>query len=204
MIRLVAITFGIVILATAMVVVAPVFARQSAMTVIVDRKAGSVELFVGVEASGLSSIFALPPAVLSEIDGTVDFAKLREGTWDAGDLALSSVHTKLGDEAIDFEAMSLMVHPNTLPVRFEDPLDAIIAVGVCSVDAPDTPLTLNDLHSYAAYIGYAEETDRPIALRFSRTGRAAKLVEIRDFTNGTLTKRSWTRLGDGGTLVIGG
>ncbi|MEM6461013.1 MAG: hypothetical protein AAF724_03775 [Pseudomonadota bacterium] len=172
------------------------------ISVIVDRKSGSVELFLGMPAQDLVDVLAMSPTNLTEADGTVDFASLREGTWDIGDAAFASVNSHLGDELVQFEAMSMMVHPSEDVLPFSDPIDGVLAVSVCSVDAPAKPPRLGDLHSYSGFIAYADDTSRPLQLSFAETGRSEVSVEVLDYNDGELVNRSRHTLADGGTLTI--
>lgn len=177
---------------------------EPVVSVIVERKDTSVELFIGLPAKGLVDILAMDAHHLTETDGTVDFASLREGTWGIADVAFASVGTRLGKEAVTFEAMSLMVHPNDRPLPFSDPIQGLLAVSVCGVVPPETPPTLDVLHAYAGFIAYSNETGRPLRLAFAKTGRAAVRVETRDYENGRLVGQFRQELVDGGVLTIGG
>ncbi len=172
------------------------------LSVVVERRAGSVELFVGLPAEGLVEVFAMPAAALAGADGTVDFDGLRDGTVAIGEAILNPVATALGGRPVTFEAMSMMVHPEQWKLPLRDPVDGLIAVSVCTVPAPAWAPTLEDLHAYSGFIAYTDDPLQPLHLRFPGTGRAPVAVVVRDFTDGVLTAVHRATVPDGGVLGI--
>lgn len=179
------------------------FARPVTLVVIVDRTDRAVELFIGLPARSLTDVFALPPRHLAGPDGAVDFLALRDGTWSIGDALFASLDARFGAAPVRFEATSLMVHPVHRRVPFDDPLDGLIALGVCGVTPPSTPPRLDALYAYSGHIAYVEDSSRVLELTFAKTGRAPILVDLRDFSDGRPIRRGWRLLMDGGSLVIG-
>ena len=173
------------------------------VALIVDRKDGDIELFFGLPAARITDVFAAPPQILVDADGLVTFDDLREGTWDAGDDLFAGVEARLGARSVSFEAMSVMVHPIDQRVPLNDPLDGIIAVSICMAIIPGARLPLDTLYLYAGFIGYAEETDAPLELSFTQTGRLPSIIDVREHRDGVLIRTHRVKLKDGGTLLIG-
>ena len=172
------------------------------MSVIVERKADYIEVYVGMPAMGLKQIFALPEHALAAPDGTVDFDSLRSGTWDVGDAAFDTVDAKLGGQSIDFESMSVMVHPIAERVPFKTALDATLAVSICQVDTPPVRPTLHDLYAYAGFISLQDDTTKQLTLQFAETDRLPWLVDVKLYEDGKLVDTTWNVLTDGGSLQL--
>ncbi|MEN0041552.1 MAG: hypothetical protein AAF764_09480 [Pseudomonadota bacterium] len=172
------------------------------MSVIVERKPDYIEVFVGMPATGLKQIFALPEHSLAAADGTVDFESLRSGTWDIGDDAFDTVDARLGGRAVNFEAMSVMLHPIAERVPFRTAVDATLAVSICQVDTPPVRPTLSELYAYAGFISLQNDTKQPLTLTFSETDRLPWLVDVKIYDDGKLVETSWNVLRDGGSLSL--
>ncbi|MEM8813076.1 MAG: hypothetical protein AAGF59_10700 [Pseudomonadota bacterium] len=184
--------------------VLPSLASPMALSIIVERRDSSIEIFVEVPAARLNDVFGVVPSEILNDNGTVAIDRLREGTWDVADALMQSTNATLGEKQLRLEGMSMMVHPSNLPVPFRDAIDGITAIGVCQVLPSDGPLYLDDTIAYSGFIGYGSQTGRPLRLDFPITGRLPRLVEIRDYADGKLLQRSWSLLEDGGSLTIGG
>ncbi|MEO0496169.1 MAG: hypothetical protein AAF141_02190 [Pseudomonadota bacterium] len=184
-----------VVLVAAYIVLAPM-----RMSVIIDRQDEVIELYFGLPARGLSEVFALPISQLPGESSAVDFAKMREGTWDLGDASFQSVATSLGGKPVEFEAMSMMVHPDDERLPFRNALDGTLAVSVCGIPIPQDAQSVQDLYAYAGFIAMSKSTRGDLNFDFLRTGRLPVLVDISDFANGRLVKRSWSVLWDGGSI----
>ncbi|MEM1065263.1 MAG: hypothetical protein AAGJ74_07160 [Pseudomonadota bacterium] len=177
---------------------------QSDMTVLVHRGPDSVELYLSVPAELLPPLFALPNGSIASADGTVDFDGLRNGTWEIGDAAFEKVNTEINGQAVTFEAMSLMVHPETSLLPMSTPIEGMIAIAVCAVPTPATPPVLSDLHTYVGYITYTDTPQGTITLEFPETGRADMSVLVREFENFEFQGAALMRLGDGAALHLPG
>lgn len=173
------------------------------VTLIVDRKDSDIELYFGLPAESATAFFASPKTVLVDDDGLVTFDSLREGTWDAGDDLMSNVQTWLDGREVQFEAMSIMVHPIDQRAPFFDPLDGLMAVSICTAIIPGARLPLESLYLYAGYIGYVDDSLGPLQLNFASTGRGSVQVDLRLHENGVLVQTQRIVLQDGGVLVLG-
>lgn len=177
-------------------------AQEPDIEIVVDRHNDSVELFVAARADTLLSAFDLSPQRLTETDGTVEFSKLREGTWDTGDDLFAKSDFALDGAPLVFESMSMMVHPIDLRLPMTTPLEALISVGVCSVDAPDQRPSLDQLHGYSGYIAYTDNGSGALRIDLPSTGRESLVVTVRDFDRGLFLAEYRHVLGDGESLLI--
>ncbi|MEM9783638.1 MAG: hypothetical protein AAF899_14330 [Pseudomonadota bacterium] len=183
---------------------AAVPAGAADLQIVVDRRGETIELYIATRADRFVSTFALPAEELTDAAGTVDFDALRLGTWDIGDVMFDRVVTTLDATPVDFEAMSLMVHPIADALLMSTPLEGIIAIGVCSVETPATQPTLDALQGYAGYIAYVDDSDGVLALQLPATGRGALDVSIADFEDQRLIDRYTLTVADGEGIVIPG
>ncbi|MEM6486908.1 MAG: hypothetical protein AAF677_01340 [Pseudomonadota bacterium] len=179
----------------------PVLAAD--VDIVVDRRDGHIELFIATRADGFVTAFDLPAGLLVQEDGSVDFAPLRQGTWEIGDALMSNVTVELQNGPVAFEAMSLMVHPLANAPPMTNPFEGLMAMSVCTVDTPATPLGLDGLQGYVGYIAYVEDSDGTLSLRLPQTGRGDLEVHVRDFVAGRPAATEVTLVPDGGVVSIG-
>lgn len=171
-------------------------------TIVVHRGEDAVEIYFSLPAEMLVSAFGLPPELLEDADGTVDFESLRLGTWDIGDAAFQNVSARINGAPATFEAMSLMVHPNASMLPLSNPIEGMIAIAVCSVPTPAVPPTLNDLRAYVGYIAYTDTPQGPITLDLPETGRGAFSMSVLDYTNFELRETAQIEVADGGQIRL--
>ena len=179
-------------------------AAAADLEILVDRNPERLELFLSTRAENFVPIFGLPPERLTDENGIVDFPSLRNGTWEIGDALLRGVPAALDGAAVAFEAMSLMVHPLDRPLPVETPFDALLALNVCSVEEPTTPLTLAELQGYVGYIAYVEDAGGALTLRLPKTGRGDLHIAVREFRAGRASGRYELTVPDGGIVKIAG
>ncbi|MEL6235039.1 MAG: hypothetical protein AAFR46_11570 [Pseudomonadota bacterium] len=170
--------------------------------IVIDRGPGTIELYMGMNAALMSEAFGLPPEALTDASGTVPFDDLRMGTWDIGDRMLASVGARIDAAPAGFEAMSLMVHPGDRRLPFLTPLDAMMAIAVCSVPTPETAPLLADLHAYVGYIAYPENAHAALSLALPQMGRAPLVITVRDHWTGRPVAQTRQLVADGGVLEI--
>lgn len=180
---------------------APLTAAAERMTMIIERGPETVEVFFGLPADQMLTVFSLPPERLEDETGSVAFEPLRLGTWEIGDELFAPVEARIGGGIANFEAMSLMVHPEDQKLPLYDAFDGLMAIAVCSVEPPENP-TLRTLYSYVGFIDYPDDPYQPISFTFPNTGRDMLEVEIRDFRGGTLMSERLITLEDGGAITL--
>ena len=171
-------------------------------SILVHRGDQAVEVYFSVPSTMLLSLFDLSPQVIEGPDGTVDFDGLRLGTYDIGDDLFAGVTAEIGGVPATFEALSLMVHPNDAKLPMTNPIEAMIAIAVCTVPTPAVPPTLTDLHAYVGYIAYTDTPQGPIQLTMPETGRGAVTFEVMEFTDFEARGVSQIVVADGGTLRL--
>jgi hypothetical protein len=161
-------------------------AGAEGISVVVSRGDASVELFVGMPARTAVDAFGLPPHLLEQPDGTVDFTGFSQGTWDMGDALFAGVTTTIGDTDVQFEGMSVMVHLTDQRLPLETPLDGLTAISVCGVEPPAEPQTLDDLYLYAGLIGYTPDPQAVLQLHLPQDRQDTIEVRVRDYQQGQL------------------
>ncbi|MEM9139021.1 MAG: hypothetical protein AAGB15_04265 [Pseudomonadota bacterium] len=172
------------------------------LEIVIDRHEDAIELFVATPASNFGPIFGATPAGLANSDGLVEIDPLRQGTWAIGDALFRDTNATTGDEPVVFEAMSFMVHPVEDRVPMTDPLEAVLAVSVCTVDLPGQVFALDRLFGYAGFIAYTGRAGDALSVDFAETGRGTLDVSVRTFDRGRPTGSFTAGIADGGTLVI--
>lgn len=148
------------------------------LEVIVDRHKDAVEVFVSLEAAAIPAVFGTSSDFIARPGEVVEYEALREGTWDQGDTMLAGAQLRVGQQQVALEAMSLMVHPESTPMPFDDVTDAYVAMSVCNGFEPGIVPTVDILDVYAGYIAYPSDTGD--TLSFALGNQAAVEVRVRD------------------------
>jgi hypothetical protein len=119
----------------------------------------------------------------------------RDGTAAAADMMIARSALTVDGAPAELQAMSVMVHPNGTPLHFDTPIDAQMAMSVCT--APDLVAgsTLADLHAYAGYHAYPVDGHAPIT--FAPGGAATVEVALSVFVDGSLTLSERRLVGPG-------
>lgn len=164
-----------------------------AIDLIVERRADSIELYIGGNARVLTQHFGAASEAFINEDGHVPFEAFQAGTWLLGDALLQGVAVQLGGQNQRLEATSLMMHPADREVPFADAVDGVLAVSICAVLNPPSDLTLEEATMYAGYIGFTSNTTQPLTLGYPHRTTSqpnAITVQVRDYANGRLTRQS--------------
>ncbi|MEM1399376.1 MAG: hypothetical protein AAGF58_05820 [Pseudomonadota bacterium] len=120
--------------------------QEPDLTIIVDRSDTSIEMFMKASASDYIHLLGTQFDGFVKPDGTVDYQTIREkGSFDIADKMFERVGTTVGRQSLDFESMSMMVHPPRLKFPLETPLDGLLATSVCTTDPPQGPVSLDDM-----------------------------------------------------------
>lgn len=166
------------------------------VTLIVERREGSVEIFLGGQADRVvQSLSANVPGLLNE-NGFVPFERFNSGTWSLADQLIANVGFAIGGQAPELHAMSLMAHPLDQELAFRDAVDAVQAVSICAVLNPPTNLMLEQAQLYAGFISYVDDSEQPVVLTLEPSLRGLDhdhpiSVVVYDYANGHLTA-NWT------------
>ena len=161
-----------------MALAAPVTAAD--LSLIVDRSDRGVEMFVKLATAQTEDLLAPFPAHFLADDGQVDIGPFRDGTYEEGDELWAQVRTVIGGKEAEVEAMSMMVHPDNLPVAFNDPVDGLIAMAVCTVTDPDARFAVEELSTYAGFIAWDVAGHDRVQISFP----TAMDVEVTEFFEG--------------------
>ncbi|MEM6712432.1 MAG: hypothetical protein AAF590_09135 [Pseudomonadota bacterium] len=169
--------------------------------IIIERRADSVELYFGGNASSMIAYFSADQTLFTNGSGHVPFDAFQSGTWLLGDALLNGASLSMGSDLVTLpesladgspvtlEATSLMLHPATITVPFQDSVDAVMAVSICAVLDPPTDLRLQEANLYAGYIAFTDRAYDEILLRSpnnSASHNGGVSVRVRDYANGSL------------------
>lgn len=179
-------------------------AHDGRLQFVIDRADDYVELYFSAPAETVVDVFGLPPRSLVEADGSVDFDRLRLGTADIGDELFSRVRSSIDGTDVTFEAMSLMVHPIEDKLPLSNPIEGIIAIGVCTTENSETPVGLSQLQAYSGFIASTQNDDGTISVQLPNGGKKVLTVLVRDHTDGRLQREYVTTISADGTLVFPG
>ncbi|MEM6712071.1 MAG: hypothetical protein AAF590_07290 [Pseudomonadota bacterium] len=158
------------------------------VTLILERRGGAIELFVGGRADVLSTSLDAELVGAVNDEGHVQFADFFSGTWTIAEDLFGNVTASVENETLPAHAMSLMLHPLDAPsVPFYDSVDGVLAVSICSVEDPAADLTLDDNALYAGFILYTDDNEAPLTLSRPMHAGAPLMLNVRDYTDGALT-----------------
>ena len=176
----------------------PLVADGPAISIIVEQRAGSTELYLGGNAQIVLEHLGTDPDLFLNDDGYVPFQQFQSGTWDLGDRLLSGVRVEDQGQPIAFEAMSLMLHPEEIVVPFQDAVAAVMSVSICAVLDPPNDLQLQDATLYAGYIAFHDTPIDDLIASFANLGRSGPEpidVSVRTFRDGRLVsafRQTWS------------
>lgn len=172
------------------------------LQIIVDRSDGYVELYLTAPATALVNLFALPPQSLSGQDGTVNFERFQLGTTNIGDQLFDGVTSKAGGAEIEFEAMSVMVHPIDDKLPFDNAIDGVWAISVCITENPEAPFRLSQLQAYSGFIASTRHYAETISLSVPNLSKKTWNVLVRDHVDGALQQEYVASISDDGELTL--
>ncbi|MEM6727866.1 MAG: hypothetical protein AAF618_05145 [Pseudomonadota bacterium] len=184
-------------LATCLIALAST-AGAADMSVMVDRSERGVEIFIKLDTERTEELLAPFPDDFVGGDGLVDIGPFRDGTADHGDALWQAVETRIEGTASTVEAMSMMVHPDSLPVDFDDPIDGWIAMAVCNVTDPDARFGLDVLSTYAGFIAWDVEGHGEVEIAFP----TAMEVEVTEFLEGREISSAVLQVSDAAPLRL--
>jgi len=173
-------------------------ALSADLSVIVDRSERGVEIFVKFPTERTEALLAPFPAGFLAADGAVDIGPFRNGTYEHGDELWAAVETRVGGESAVVEAMSMMVHPDALPVDFDDPIDGWIAMAVCNVTDPDARFPVAELSTYAGFIAWDVAGHDAVEIGFPTSMN----VEVTEFLEGKQISRASLDVGPDRPLTL--
>jgi hypothetical protein len=172
----------------------PAQAGAGDLSLVLDRRAGAVELYLAGPTGDVLALFGAE----ADDGGGIDPDRWRlTGSFDFGDALLSGASVRIGGEPAVFEAMSVMVHPKSDPLPLRSPFDGLVAIAVCTASGDDSSLPISRTRLYAGYIAYTGATDGAIHLALPRPlARQISLI-VRDHSDGRLLAVYRVGLGEG-------
>ncbi|MEM6895869.1 MAG: hypothetical protein AAF576_00720 [Pseudomonadota bacterium] len=173
-------------------------AAAADLSLIVDRSERGVELFIKLPTDKTEDLLAPFPDQFLDAAGLVDIGPFREGTADHGDALWTDVSMDVGGQTSLVEAMSMMVHPDSIPVSFEDPIDGWIAMAVCNVTDPDARFDIGVLSTYAGFIAWDVAGYDQVSITFP----AAMEIDVKEFVEGREIGSFTVALAEGDTLAL--
>jgi len=168
-------------LAAAMLV--PGQAGAGDLSLVLDRRAGAVELYLAGSTGDVLALFGAE----AEDGGGIDPDRWRlTGSFDFGDALLSGASVRIGGEPAAFEAMSVMVHPKSDPLPLRTPFDGLVAIAVCTASGDESNLPVPLTRLYAGYIAYTGATGGAIQIAFPEPLAREVSLTVRDHSDGRL------------------
>lgn len=174
----------------------------SAGELIVSREPNGMAVFLRVGLTEVAPLFGHEPSVFFTATGAVDLDKISLGTFEGADVLSQDVRFSVGPSAAAFEAMSMMVHPDTNTLPFSDPIEAQIAIAVCGVDWPDRVLLPHEFEWVGGWYAYPVDSGKDLSITFPHTGRAPMDLTVLVFDDGEVSDRFDVTVQDGGTVHV--
>lgn len=157
------------------------------LRIIVDRMPTSVELFLRLPAQSVEAVLGGSVQPLMNADGSFDLGVFRSsGTAEQGDGVLHEGFLQVGDATVALPAMSVMLHPDTLPMPFDTPIDGVAAMSICTVPPGAQAPAPAGLTLYGGYIAYPVNGGERITLRLASA--APQPVELIEYVDGRKTR----------------
>ena len=175
---------------------------SSQFVVLANVQDGDLEIYVQVPSRALRSIFNAKTDRFATERGLVNYASMRDGTWQHADEVFGSLRAfgdmqSSGQQVLNLESMSFMLHPPQPRFELTDPLSAGIAVSVCGPAQRQIKVPLRDTITYAGFYVSGIETriNRDVVnLVFPATGRdplQLKSVSSRTTASFAACVKSW-------------
>lgn len=163
------------LLTAASLTLLPATALAEDMRVIIDRFADSVEVFISLPAEAVPGTLGGSTDGLMTPDGRFEIGVFRKtGTAVEGDAVFGDTRLRVAGAPVGVDAMSVMVHPEDLPLPLETPIDGVAAMSVCTVPDRDVAPRLEDLRLYGGFIAWPVDGFAPVALEL----RNAAPIEV--------------------------
>lgn len=177
-------------------------AAQTEIDLLVYRSQTSIDLFVRAPADDMSQLLGSLPHPLLDADARINFDYVKEQSWTIAQTLWQRSDIRLGDQRLDLEATSFVLHPKDDPLAFETPMDAMSAISFCTVPRPDRPLFLERMDAYMGFIGFVTDPQATLQMVFTRQTDVPILFNVLDYTDGTLTASQKIEVLPGRALVL--
>ncbi|MEM6890105.1 MAG: hypothetical protein AAF636_18505 [Pseudomonadota bacterium] len=158
------------------------------MTILLNRTDVGTEIYFSSDAETMLRAFGAPEGLIPQRGAFIDYVAFQDGTWGIGDRLLEQVRLEIDGSPAAFEAMSFMLHPTEEAIDLRDPVDGMIAIGVCNVIPETARVALESVQSYVGYFAHEDSRGSVIELSFPPTSDLALTVKVRDFVSGSPDK----------------
>lgn len=171
--------------------------------VVINRDAQNTELHITLPASDIEKTLGVNSEIAFSENGTAPLRQFQEtGSYDIADELIANVQLFGGNQKAEMEAMSLMVHPQSDPQRFQTPWDALLASSVCDADQLGAQLTPNSSNLYLSAFSHGLGAGESIQLTLPPTGRSEINLVVREFYESTFVGEKTYTVSDGGSIEI--
>lgn len=177
-------------------------AKTNGVTILTQRTDGATELYISARADVLFGLMGVTPATFVGHDDMVDFGTLRNGTFEAGDALLTRTPIQIGEVDAGFEAMSLMAHPLEDSLPMATPMEAMIAIGVCTGPPAGALTALSDLQAYVGYFADIDSVGSDITLHFDAADSGPYTFTIHEYDDDGHIRTYAQTLHDTNMLVL--
>ena len=165
----------------------------SALQIIVDRSEDSIELFLHLEGQQLTPAFGVDAdRVIRDEDGELLTPQFQlTGSYDEALKLIGNIQTMVSGQTVAFEPMSMMLHPKSFDLPFNEPFDGWSYMSACSVIPPSGVVQDADLRIVAGYSAYPVDGRQPIEIMLANS--ADTNVQVMEFFRGQpLTDATYT------------
>lgn len=173
------------------------------LQVIVERTEGELSFFLALPVDQMEGLLGTDLDLIFSDNGKLPLEDFqRDGSFELADDVFAAVKGQVDGRAVIFDPMSMMLHPNTTQLPFQDPFDGIMSTSVCGVFIAPEDQVPERMTAYYGGIFLNVPPNAPVQLTFPTTGRAAITVNLRQYDDRGFVGETMLELKDGGVLVL--
>ncbi|MEM9330746.1 MAG: hypothetical protein AAGA53_05440 [Pseudomonadota bacterium] len=154
------------------------------MSIILHRQDTFAEIFFLLPGEMVNGILGQKTDLIFSNNGRFPIDQFRiNGNSELGQQLLRNIRATGNGENLELEAMSFMAHPDNTEFPFENPIDAVMAISICTNDYKFAKMT--NENSVLVYGGFIDQlkNDIDLALHFPKTGRGEIKFQVAKFSN---------------------
>lgn len=187
-------------LITPMVLSAQIAVAKPEIEMIVSRSDKAVEIYFAMPTTVAVDTFGIQPDELTDDRGFADFDRFSAGTYDLATTFVERLNGSIDGTELDFDAMSLMIHPASESLPYRDPIDAVTTIEVCGYERDD--VLLKDTRLFVGMIAYTDQTSGALSVSFLDAINETSGLKLKDFTNFELRNSASFLPGDLESLTL--